>query len=383
MSSAARFHALDALRGVMMLLGVVFHGALSYGPPRGGGWPVHDPPGHVAFTVLSVYLHIFRMPVFFLVAGFFAALLFLDRGPRDFLKNRAARVLLPLLLFWLPLALSMSSGAWSSQTLLNQRDFHSYPELLAAMTSDASFFHLWFLYDLILFYIASLAFTRLANPPWLDRLFHAWIHSPFRAIIFALICLPLVAGAPAGYLRLNSGLVPPIPNLVTYGFFFFFGWQLYRQREHLTALQRGAWLHLIAAILLALPYLRLLRTILNPSGTASPRQHWIACLLGVLALAGFTFGFLGLFLRYFQRFQPVVRYLADASYWTYLVHLPLLFWITGPVALAPVPLPLRFLLQQILTLGLCFLSYDLLVRNTVLGRLLSGRTYPRGLPAAA
>jgi hypothetical protein len=30
---------------------------------------------------------------------------------------------------------------------------------------------------------------------------------------------------------------------------------------------------------------------------------------------------------------------------------------------------------------ICFVSYDLLARNTFIGKMLNGRRYPRGLPA--
>src|SRR5688572_28704841 len=85
----------------MMLLGLVLHSAASYTyTPLGAGWPVHDPPGSVIFSLLLVFIHLFRMPAFFLVAGFFAALLYYRDGPRAFARNRARRVALPLVLFW-------------------------------------------------------------------------------------------------------------------------------------------------------------------------------------------------------------------------------------------------------------------------------------------
>jgi hypothetical protein len=38
-----RYHALDALRATMMLLGLVLHSAVSYtARPLGAAWPYHD-----------------------------------------------------------------------------------------------------------------------------------------------------------------------------------------------------------------------------------------------------------------------------------------------------------------------------------------------------
>ena len=43
-------------------------------------------------------IHGFRMPLFFLVSGFFTAMLWRTRGLRALLKQRTTRILLPLVL---------------------------------------------------------------------------------------------------------------------------------------------------------------------------------------------------------------------------------------------------------------------------------------------
>jgi fucose 4-O-acetylase-like acetyltransferase len=102
-----RYHALDALRAAMMLLGLVLHSAASYTQrPLGEAWPIHDPHNSVLFDLLVVFIHLFRMPVFFFVAGFFAALLYARDSARGLARNRVRRVLLPLLLFWITVPLS-------------------------------------------------------------------------------------------------------------------------------------------------------------------------------------------------------------------------------------------------------------------------------------
>ena len=96
-----RYHSLDALRAAMMLLGLVLHSAASYiQAPIGAAWPYHDAQRHPFFDLLIVVIHLFRMPVFFVMAGFFAALLYDRDGPSGFMRNRARRVLLPLVTFW-------------------------------------------------------------------------------------------------------------------------------------------------------------------------------------------------------------------------------------------------------------------------------------------
>ena len=50
--------------------------------------------------VFFYVVHIFRMATFFLVAGFFARLLFQRLGSGGFIKNRLRRIALPLLAFF-------------------------------------------------------------------------------------------------------------------------------------------------------------------------------------------------------------------------------------------------------------------------------------------
>jgi hypothetical protein len=87
-----RLHHLDALRAAAMLLGIVLHASLAY---TGGPWMVRD-EGHWTFAVANFAIHGFRMPLFFLLSGFFTALLWKRHGIGGMLRNRAARIALPL-----------------------------------------------------------------------------------------------------------------------------------------------------------------------------------------------------------------------------------------------------------------------------------------------
>jgi peptidoglycan/LPS O-acetylase OafA/YrhL len=40
----------------------------------------------------------------------------------------------------------------------------------------------------------------------------------------------------------------------------------------------------------------------------------------------------GIFQKLCSRPNPVVRYIADSSYWMYLIHLPLVIWLQIAVA---------------------------------------------------
>ena len=81
------------------MLGVFFHAAMSFMPgPQ--IWVVMDEARSTELSVLFFVLHIFRMTVFFVLAGFFARMLLARRGVGGFIANRATRILVPLLALW-------------------------------------------------------------------------------------------------------------------------------------------------------------------------------------------------------------------------------------------------------------------------------------------
>ena len=95
-----RYHALDALRAAMMLLGLVLHSGASYMATPLPVWPYQDPKTSVFFDLVVYVIHLFRMPVFFIAAGFFAAPLWQRDGRHGFVTNRLQRVALPLAIAW-------------------------------------------------------------------------------------------------------------------------------------------------------------------------------------------------------------------------------------------------------------------------------------------
>lgn len=95
---SARRHDLDALRGFAMLLGIILHCAMSFIPGVGVIWGVQDSQSNDLYGVLLASIHGWRMPLFFLVSGFFTAMLWKKRGLRALLVHRFKRIFLPMVL---------------------------------------------------------------------------------------------------------------------------------------------------------------------------------------------------------------------------------------------------------------------------------------------
>lgn len=96
MSSAPRYHHLDALRATAMLLGIVMHGLLSFF--ENDYWPAQDLQQHELYETVNHAIHGFRMPLFFLISGYFTTMLWKRRGLGKLLQHRVQRILLPLVI---------------------------------------------------------------------------------------------------------------------------------------------------------------------------------------------------------------------------------------------------------------------------------------------
>ena len=94
---AERRNDLDALRGFAMLLGIALHASLSFFP---GPWPVHDTRRSDLLPLFFVAVHGFRMPLFFLLSGYFTMLVHRRRGLKSLLEQRLTRIFLPLVIAW-------------------------------------------------------------------------------------------------------------------------------------------------------------------------------------------------------------------------------------------------------------------------------------------
>jgi len=92
----SRRHDLDALRASAMLLGLAYHAALSFAVTF--PWMVQDISQNKGFYLFQFATHGFRMQLFFLISGFFTAMLWRKRGLKSLLWHRFRRILLPCLL---------------------------------------------------------------------------------------------------------------------------------------------------------------------------------------------------------------------------------------------------------------------------------------------
>jgi glucans biosynthesis protein C len=382
-----RHHSLDSLRAAMMLLGIVIHATLPYVP----GEPEADTPfcdqaaASAMYLLVIHFIHSFRMPVFFVMAGFFAALLRERRGPDGLLVDRFRRIVIPFAVGWIvlfPLQAGIGSYFRAGGGLVGLRG--ALNDLVTGrLYAGANPIHLWFLYYLAFFYplgVGIAALLRRALPTFrggIHRQYRQALQSPIRPALFAIpTALTLWPMATGGF-DTPASFRPSGTILVAYGVFFGFGWLLYAEVDLLPSFSRHAWKQIGLALLLwPLNVFAFAVVFITGTPVRDPVSHLLAVVTGALIAWLTVFGLIGLFIRYFNRSIPCLRYMTDASYWCYLMHVPLLFLLAGLIAPLQVPSPFKVLLLIVLATLLLLVAYHHAVRATILGQWLNGRRYP-------
>ena len=68
-----------------------------------------------------------------------------------------------------------------------------------------------------------------------------------------------------------------------------------------------------------------------------------------------------------------MRYISDSSYWLYIAHLPLIFFVQAYVRNWQMPALAKFVLVTVFVTGFLLVIYETMVRYTWVGALLNGR----------
>ena len=82
-----------------------------------------------------------------------------------------------------------------------------------------------------------------------------------------------------------------------------------------------------------------------------------------------------LFIRFCSQPSKRLRYISDSSYWVYIIHLPLVFFIPAFFHKSEMNLLIKFIINSAIVTAACYLSYHFLVRKTFIGKFLNGRKF--------
>ena len=412
-----RYHDLDFVRAVAMLLGLLLHVCIFFMPPHKYFWGAGDYHGDVLNLQFLSFIHLFRMQLFFLLAGFFAELVIDRKGLSHFMGDRSKRIFLPFavgIVLMIPLfRLLIGDGGYYRNTFDEMSVFAIVKNTIffGWFNPDAplqdGLIHYWFVYYLLIFYVAHLLLRPLlisnvlrSMTCW-DKLIAFVTDRWWGFLILGVLVLPLQYVLKSVSLP-PSGFNVPLADLALYFLFYLFGGALYLKREHLASLTRNAWYYAAFSvplfILVNQPTERIDLSAsvvtdittwtvfdLESRSFAMP-QIWYEGIVHngwgkfVVVLARTTlcwsmcFAAIGLASRYLSQERVYIRYLADSAYWVYWVHLPITFklsYLAQPIeGLNSVT---KCYLVLVLSTFIVYATYQWFVRYTWLGDFFMSR----------
>lgn len=372
-------NGLNGARAFASILVVVFHAAIPYMVSPVPLWIAHDTARHISVDLLVFWINGFVMPLFFLLAGMSIAKPAAQKPFLEFARQRAGRLtaifLLALILIIPVLALGWAIGLlWTERLTMSSLSRLHIPDGLRQYIGPA---HLWFLMYLLILSVAWSAIARLASrSPVLAAiaqgnkaqglLASAW--APLACAVPTAVLLGLDPGAP---FRLISSFVPDAGRLLNYSLFLVAGVWLANTPQACRALRTYAPRHLLiaSAVFAGLFPLTLAFFGNRLEGTET---IGMAALQAVFSWT-MVFGFLGGMIRWAGRPIESIRFGNEASFWIYLVHLPVVCIMQ--VVILPWELNpwIKLTIVSISGLVISLLTYEFCVRYSFLGSVIIGR----------
>ncbi len=370
--SDVSFPGLDALRGYAALGVVLLHCCVPYMNPKvpGLAWSVEDSP-HWAASLIFWSIELFIMPVFLLLAGYFAWGSLVRSGSKRLVTSRARRLLVPLgfgMVVILPIDLYVWLAGWVADGKIPLRKLKSL-KFADGIDQDLwGLSHLWFLQYVFLYVLI------LAGAYFLYRR----IEILARYRLSATLCVVMLSAMGCLTLFIHPEVVwgfqhrfyPVLSKWLYSGLFFAGGALVAFYDPRLTwiaaKVYRSSGLALafsISALLLGQWHLR---------GGDHQFATMMLAVTTCAAAALITVSFVGLAAKVRGRLRWQLQYLAAASFWIYLIHHPILGLLQ---------VDLKWLLpntSSLLKIGLVFaaslslslVSYEAFIRRTLLGRIL-------------
>lgn len=368
--STGRLHFLDGLRGSLMIIGIPFHAAIAL---SGNEWLVVNDEESLPLQLLAAFLSLWRMPAFFVVAGFFAVLVLRRRSPRRWFRGRLERLGVPLLFGMLAInpvqALIRGRselGSWSAAV-----------ESWGPLIVEGGPVHLWFLRDLLVF-CAVLAL--LAASPWrsalarvADRAVDLAVRSTWLTALGLAVAGAAVVAMLAAWRLSGAGGVTEVflsNDVFVNAPYFVVGAALAVQPGRLRQLA-GRALGVPAAVAAAcLAVVVLVELGLLGRGTAVDAAEAVAATVGGLTGAAVV---VGLALRHGDRDSVAIRWVVDSSLVVYLLHHVAVLAMAAWLISTDVPAELGFLLVVVVALVTSVLAYEAVNATPGVRYLLTGR----------
>jgi peptidoglycan/LPS O-acetylase OafA/YrhL len=219
-----------------------------------------------------------------------------------------------------------------------------------------------------------------------DRAMHVMLERRWASVLFSLPLAIAAIFAPewnagAGMPTPDKSFIPELIPMVGYGVAFSVGWLFHRNLPLLQLLteriKSSLWLALASMILVSAA-----SSVLGLIPTFWPGLFkFLAALTATMMMWYFNLALVGFALKKFANPSPRTRYVADASYWIYIAHLPVVCVLQVWVAYWPLHWTVKYTFIMGVALAFLFASYHYFVRYTAIGEVLNGKRYSKLEPS--
>ncbi len=298
------------MRGILMMMGVILHACRFYNPAQ--TWVVYGTNNTIVANYIAESIHVFRMPAFFVVSGFFCVLTIRRYRPQEFLQLRFKRIVVPLVVT--ALTLNTIQTVATTYAGFGSFDWKDY------VLHGGWVFHLWFLNILIVYFALATAlaafagrFTEYAGKQ-VERLF---LSVPVLAVILMLPLSTLAIFALNKYglsLRSNVMGIFDVFNILRYLPYFAFGGILAISGK---LLNRFSSVNPIVSLLLISIVLLVLEQVSD--GDSLSYRITTEYLQGLIVWLAISVCFYVSF-AFMSKPSKIWLFLSDASYSVYLFH---------------------------------------------------------------
>ena len=365
MKVTQRFHNLDFLRAFAMMMGLFIHAPILFvTPDLAKEFQIENiaqPEGWL--WLLLIFISNWRMPLFFLLSGFFAVLVTEKKGCSYFIKDRFIRIGVTCLLF------------------------SAFYDMLDGRF-DFTTGHLWFLYELMIF---VLCFSLLYE----TKVFKDIVCRTISPKIFCIISLWLIATVPLVHI-LNNSLHPQAmfpsetffslkPGLLVYYFsYFLMGVLLYSNQQIFSKLSENKTITILGILSVLAYFAQLYAGSLLFSGVEDVRNIqntqfdpililFYALTKGINTILWCLF-FIGLASKFILSGSAILRWFVELSYPVYILHLLPIIIISATLYVYGTGLSQigNFSLTIIIGFIVCVNLYYIFIKFTPLNWLING-----------
>ena len=342
-----RIYSFDAARAIAAILLIVLHSSLGYLRFPVPEWPSYGQQTSLFFDFLVGAIHMFRLPAFFFLAGFFSYQLLIRLKVWGFIQNCFKRICLPFFF----LCLIINSPVILNEFFLDK--IHNFKDFLSPLNLS----YLWFLEYLLIYcclLILGSSLLLIPNCKWINDQVEMRLKPHYIGpLIVACVFISLYS-CHVWYIPTPLSYIPNIWSLLIYGLYYFLGIILSRHSSSIDYFFKWRMSSFFGGVGFYLLYIFVYIFFFSNEKFRTLAIVFYAISSYLLFLC--FFGFCQIF---FTKPNQLIRLIADASYWIYLTHIYYLLIFQQVIRVLFNSMYIQFAVTVIMTMFFGFLSFYL------------------------